>query len=163
MKRVLLCCSMLLAGCNREYRDLRPDPPHDAIAEAARESELQPGVALPTPAVKNPYDGNAYAISEGRRLYGWYNCAGCHANGGGAIGPPLMDSEWIYGGQDANIFETIVKGRPNGMPSFGGHIPKHQVWQLVAYVKSLSNNQSKYAIPARADHTLGRTAAEGKQ
>ena len=34
-----------------------------------------------------------------------------------------MDREWIYGGQPANIFATIVEGRPNGMPSWRGRIP----------------------------------------
>ena len=36
------------------------------------------------------------------------------------------------------VFATIVEGRPNGMPSFGGKIPDYQVWQLVAYVRSMS-------------------------
>ena len=69
---------------------------------------------------------NAYARREGKRLFSWYNCIGCHANGGGGMGPPLMDDEWIYGSEPANIFATIVEGRPNGMPSFGGSIPETQ-------------------------------------
>ena len=74
-------------------------------------------------AVANPYYGSAYDISEGQRLYQWYNCVGCHANGGGGMGPPLIKEEWIYGGEPPNIFDTIVKGRPNGMPTWGGRIP----------------------------------------
>lgn len=62
----------------------------------------------------------------------------CHFHGGGGIGPPLMDDLWIYGSEPENIFATIVQSRPNGMPSFGGKIPEFQVWQLAAYVRSLS-------------------------
>jgi cytochrome c oxidase cbb3-type subunit 3 len=47
-----------------------------------------------------------------------------------------MDAEWRYGGDPAQVFQSIAQGRPNGMPSFGGHIPEDQVWQIVAYVRS---------------------------
>ena len=98
------------------------------------------------------YQENAYAISEGQRLFSWYNCAGCHFHGGGGIGPPLMDDLWIYGSEPQNIHATIIQGRPNGMPAFGGRIPDYQVWQLAAYVRSLSGLTPKDAVPARSDH-----------
>jgi cytochrome c oxidase cbb3-type subunit 3 len=63
-----------------------------------------------------------------------------------------MDAQWIYGEQPQNIFATIVEGRPNGMPSFRGRVPTQQVWQLVAYVRSLSGQVSKDAAPSRSDH-----------
>jgi cytochrome c oxidase cbb3-type subunit 3 len=31
-----------------------------------------------------------------------------------------MDDQWVYGDAPQNLFATIVQGRPNGMPSFGG-------------------------------------------
>ena len=40
--------------------------------------------------------------------------------GGGGIGPPLMDDRWIYGSAPENIYASIVQGRPNGMPAWGG-------------------------------------------
>jgi cytochrome c oxidase cbb3-type subunit 3 len=60
-----------------------------------------------------------------------------------------MDDVWIYGSEPVNIVATIVQGRPNGMPSFGGRIPESQVWQLVAYVRSLSGQVSKNTAPSR--------------
>ena len=66
------------------------------------------------------------------------NCSGCHSHGGGGMGPPLMDSQWIYGSDAANIFATIVEGRPNGMPSFGSKLPPDSIWKLATYVRSLS-------------------------
>ena len=107
------------------------------FGDAARESDAAAGRRADRSRTSaNPYDGNAYAISEGQRLFSWYNCTGCHANGGGGIGPPLIKTEWIYGGEPANLFDTIVKGRPNGMPAWGGKIPEYQIWQIVAFVRS---------------------------
>jgi len=90
-------------------------------------------------------------VSEGKRLFSQYNCSGCHANGGGGIGPPLMDQGWIYGSEPANIFATIMQGRPNGMPSFRNRIPEYQGWEIVAYVRSLSGQLPSDVAPARGD------------
>jgi cytochrome c oxidase cbb3-type subunit 3 len=146
------CCIVALTACQREQRELRPSPARLAVfGDAVRQSDLQPGGRQSQPNVSNPYEGSAYAISEGKRLYGWYNCSGCHTNGGGGIGPPLIKEEWLYGSEPANLFDTIVKGRPNGMPSWAGRIPEYQVWQLVAFVRSLSNQEPKSATPIRGD------------
>ena len=69
------------------------------------------------------YEENAYAIAEGKRLFSAYNCVGCHGHGGGGMGPPLMDDNWIYGEEPEQIFSTLVEGRPNGMPTFGAEDP----------------------------------------
>lgn len=98
------------------------------------------------------YADNAWAMAEGKRLYVWFNCNGCHGHGGGGMGPPLMDSTWIYGHELEDIFATIVQGRPNGMPSFKDRIPEYMVWQLAAYVRSISGIARKDAAPARSDH-----------
>ena len=141
-----------LTGCQRERTNLRPSPSSVVVfANAATESDLHPGGAPSRAIASYPAQGNAYAISEGQRLFNWYNCSGCHANGGGGIGPPLIKQDWIYGGQPENIFDTIVKGRPNGMPAWGGKIPEYQIWQIVAFVRSLSGMEQKSATPARSD------------
>lgn len=153
----------LTVACRREQRTLREEPARTGLSAAARESDLQPGGPLPRKEVKSPYEGNAYAISEGQRLFAWYNCAGCHgANGGGSIGPPLTGASLTYGIAPENIFDTIIKGRPNGMPAWGGRIPEYQVWQIVAYVRSLSGQQPKNASPARPDAMEHKTAAQLK-
>jgi cytochrome c oxidase cbb3-type subunit 3 len=101
--------------------------------------------------MKSPYEGNAYGLSEGKRLYSAFNCNGCHQNGGGGIGPALSDDRWIYGASPDQIYSTIVEGRPNGMPAFGGRVPDQQVWQIVGFVQALSGNVPKDAAPARND------------
>jgi cytochrome c oxidase cbb3-type subunit 3 len=155
------CCLLTLIACQREQRDPRPSPAISGIlGDAAGESTLLPGGISAPRSVLNPYEGNAYAISEGQRLFNWYNCSGCHANGGGGIGPPLIKEDqrdWTYGGEPFNIFDTIVKGRPNGMPAWGGKIPEYQIWQIVTYVRSLNNLEPKAATPSRPDSLEQKT------
>ncbi|MBY0497287.1 MAG: cytochrome c [Cyanobacteria bacterium] len=149
-RRLAIALLVLTAACERERRDFKL-PNGDHLTAATQVSQLQPGAPSPPPVVESPFQDNAYALSEGKRLYSAFNCVGCHAQGGGAIGPALMDHRWIYGSRPDQIFSTIVQGRPNGMPSFAGKIPDQQVWQLVAYVQSMSGNVPKDAAPARND------------
>ena len=153
---IALCSVCVFSACQREKRDLRPAPSRLAIyGDAALESPIQPGGAQSRQRVTNPYNHSAYDISEGNRLFSWYNCTGCHSHGGGGIGPPLIKTEWIYGGEPANLFDTIVKGRPNGMPSWGSRIPEYQIWQLIAYVRSLNGQQPASATMSRPDEIEG--------
>ena len=105
---------------------------------------LFPGGGSPPP--ENPlvkvYQGNPQYISEGRRLFSWYNCSGCHANGGGGMGPALMNDQWRYGGRLDQIYASIAQGRPNGMPSWAGKLPDAQIWEIAAFVRSLSSPAS---------------------
>jgi cytochrome c oxidase cbb3-type subunit 3 len=66
-----------------------------------------------------------------------------------------MDKEWLYGHEPANIYASIVEGRPKGMPAFGGRIPDEQVWQIVAYVRSMSGQLRKDVAPSRSDSLAG--------
>ena len=117
---VLLCCAVLFASCKREERGFRVQPSAAEKVSTATMSDLHPGGG-PTPAgTKNGYEESAYQVSEGQKLYMSFNCVGCHFHGGGGIGPPLMDNEWIYGHDPQQIFASIVEGRPNGMPAFRG-------------------------------------------
>ena len=151
--RLLLIGALVVStvsACERERRDFKL-PNGEQLAQATRLTDLQAGSPSQPGSVGSPFRNNAYGLSEGKRLYNAYNCSGCHAQGGGAIGPALMDHRWIYGSRPDQIYSTIVEGRPNGMPAFGGRIPEQQLWQIVAYVESLSGNVSKAAAPSRND------------
>jgi len=67
------------------------------------------------------------------------------------MGPPLNDSEWIYGSAPENIVQTIIEGRPDGMPSYRGKISNSQLWQLAAYVRTLAGLTPKDTWPMRSD------------
>ena len=168
MNRAKLCliaavASLWLSACDRERRAFEA-PATSASAPQVRQDAVQPGVAMGTappgapvmPQTAYTYENNAYAVSQGKRLFRWFNCSGCHAAGGGGdAGPPLSDDEWRYGSAPVNVFRSIVEGRPSGMPSFGGHLSEDQVWQLVAYVRSLSGQLRRDAAPGRGDTLQG--------
>ena len=71
-----------------------------------------------------------------------------------------MDAQWIYGETPENIYSTITEGRPNGMPSFRQKIPDSQVWQLVAYVRSMSGQLRKDVEPTRNDDMNARRSEQ---
>ncbi|MFC3067683.1 c-type cytochrome [Phenylobacterium soli] len=146
--------ALTLGACNREARDLKPTPTAETGPHAVSVSDLYPG-PVPSPTPDDPraqeYEGNAFHIANGQRYFKWFNCVGCHFNGGGGIGPPLMDETWRYGGKMEQIYASISQGRPNGMPSFKDKIPEAQIWEIAAYVRSLSGEANKIAAPSRQD------------
>jgi cytochrome c oxidase cbb3-type subunit III len=165
-RRELIAAALLaaaLSACQREDRRFRTWPPAASAIPAVRQSQLQPGPTTRDLAVRNEYEGNAWAVSEGKRLYNQFNCSGCHFQGGGGIGPPLMDSQWIYGSQPENIFATIIEGRPNGMPSFRGKLGNDQVWKLVAYVRSMSGLLAKDVASGRNDDMQVRSQEQSTE
>jgi cytochrome c oxidase cbb3-type subunit 3 len=143
---------LCLANCKREERRFDEVSP-GTNPGLVRQSDLQiaGGVATVLANTRTPYDENAYAMNEGKRLFNWFNCSGCHAQGGGGMGPALIDDEWIYGRDPSQIFNTIAEGRPNGMPSFAGKIQEQQIWQLVSYVRSMNGAVRSDAAPGRND------------
>jgi len=147
----LLLVAAFLSGCEREDRPFRVDAPSAGRTALAPLSDLRPGPPSRPTHMANEYEENAYSMNEGKRLFEQFNCVGCHAHGGGGMGPPLMDSLWVYGGAPEQVFATIVEGRPNGMPSFRGRIADYQVWQLVAYVRSMSGLVPFDAATNRSD------------
>jgi cytochrome c oxidase cbb3-type subunit 3 len=129
----------LASGCNSSKPVMVPasTSPNDRVAVGP----VPGGEAIPVE-TKNPYSGNAVAIQDGRRLFDWYNCSGCHGgHGGGGMGPSLRDETWLYGSRDDQIYDSIAAGRSKGMPSWGSKIPQNQIWELVAYLKTMRTSQ----------------------
>jgi cytochrome c oxidase cbb3-type subunit III len=154
--RLLPVAMLVLVACAREKRELR-EAPDDAGTKLAPAPIVAGGLTRTAPdsARIGPVQltrSQAYTVSEGKRLYSQWNCASCHAHGGGAWGPPLMDAEWLYGGSDAEILASIIQGRPNGMPAFGARISRAQGKQLTAFVVSLSGRVRADVRSGRPEH-----------
>jgi cytochrome c oxidase cbb3-type subunit III len=131
--RASLLMLMLLAGCDREARDPRGSPlPESAPLISAA---IRPDVTDPR---SIGYQNNAMHVSNGQLYYHWMNCNGCHSEGGGGIGPALMDGKWRYGSSMESVVQTIANGRPNGMPAFAGKMTPQQIWEVAAFVRSLA-------------------------
>ncbi len=157
-----LAALALLGGCAREKRQ-KPGPPLVGSIPAVSPDTIFPGNGSLPPL--NPrlaaYQGNAEAIAKGQQLFSWMNCSGCHSHGGGGMGPPLIDPEWRYGGRIDQIAATIAEGRPNGMPAWRGKLTDEQIWQLAAYVRSLSGLVPKDVVSARTD-TMSNTPPQSQ-
>ena len=108
------------------------------------------GAPPPQDPIGARFEGNQLAIAAGKELFGQMNCTGCHFNGGGGMGPALMSGHWRYGGRIDQIYASIAQGRPNGMPSWQDNLTPAMMWDLAAYVKSLSapvSSASQNAVP----------------
>ena len=145
--------ALMLGACDREEHHSRAKPVGETVPGGESPDTIFPGTssAPPLDARAKLYDNNANAIAMGQTLYTQMNCVGCHSHGGGGMGPPLMDDEWRYGGRIDQIATTIAEGRPNGMPAWRGKLTEHQIWDLAAYVRSLSGLPSKDAVSSRTE------------
>ncbi len=102
---------------------------------------IQAGARL-SPDSSPPAPPDTQAIRMGLALFNSYNCDGCHSDGAaGAVGPSLADGRWRYGGSPAEISQSILEGRPLGMPSYRA-IAGQGTRYLVAYLLSLQDTTS---------------------
>ena len=98
------------------------------------------GSAADKPASGNPFSKSAKSVVEGRKIYLKYGCAGCHGlGGGGGMGKPISDDEWIFGSDDQTLFKLLRGEIPQQtMPgSIGQTMTDDEVWKVLAYVRSL--------------------------
>jgi len=94
--------------------------------------------AEPRP-TKNPLDGNAQAISNGKAMFRT-RCAGCHGpDARGFLGPDLTGF-WAGGGTDDRMFDIVRRGVPGTEmpPSDPLRVLDKDIWQTMAYVRTLS-------------------------
>jgi mono/diheme cytochrome c family protein len=87
----------------------------------------------PTAAEKRVQD-----VVEGRKIYLTYGCVGCHGvTGGGGMGKPILDDQWIFGSDDATLFKLIRGEVPKQtMPNaIGKVLTDEQIQQVILYVR----------------------------
>ena len=108
--------------------------------------------------IKNPYT-SPEDVAAGGRIFRSH-CAACHGSEGvGGRGSALTSGEFHHGGSDAAIFKNISEGiAGTEMPS--AFFEGRQLWQLVAYVRSLSERPSNPSH--RGDAARGRSLFDGK-
>jgi cytochrome c oxidase cbb3-type subunit 3 len=101
-----------------------------------------PGAVSPEANVQNPAANDPQAVERGMKYFNAFNCVGCHAaNGGGGMGPSLSDaSSFKYPTNPGALFVVISHGAPLGMPAWGTVLPQTAIWDLVAYIGSISKS-----------------------
>ena len=110
---------------------------------------------------KNPFAGNAEAITAGHKLYD-QTCLGCHGADarGGERGPSLAGA-LKRGSSEGEIFQNIRGGIAGSqMPAFS-QLTAEQGWQLVTYIRSLSP-VSKPGETVTGDAIAGAAVFNGK-
>jgi cytochrome c oxidase cbb3-type subunit 3 len=143
-----LACLVTCAACDNSLADAAPlgNSPSALVPLGP-----VPGPRSTTPALESPVLRDEDALNAGRIYFLRYNCAGCHGDhGGGGMGPSLRDQEWIYGGEEDDLFDSIAEGRGHGMPAWGTKVPDDVIWKLVAYVQSLRTGRE----PEPPDQTI---------
>ena len=101
---------------------------------AARTTEA--GVAIDETNVEVSTDESV--LANGGKIYA-RTCAVCHApDGGGGIGPNLVDEYWLHGGSINDIFKTIKYGVPDkGMISWQSQMSASNMSDLSSFIFSL--------------------------
>jgi cytochrome c oxidase cbb3-type subunit 3 len=97
------------------------------------------------------------AMSTARNLFA-LNCSSCHGSDArGAKGfPNLTDNDWLWGGGEETIYQTIAMGRENAMPPWGAALGPDGVEQVMAYVLSLSGRPMTGNLGSAATIAAGR-------
>jgi mono/diheme cytochrome c family protein len=130
---VLVLSAVLLAACggSAEPTVVRQDPPADYAGKT------------------NPYAGDQAAIDAGTTLY-TQNCESCHGPKGLGDGPagaaldphPGNLQNASKDASEAYLFWIVneggaAAGRSPSMASYKGVLSEDEIWQVLAYVKTL--------------------------
>jgi cytochrome c-L len=89
---------------------------------------------------KDPYVGNAEAVTAGKVLYD-ENCQACHMpDGTGGMGPSLIDDVFLNERADTDVgkFEIIHSGAAGAMRPFSKRgITQDQILKIIAFLHTL--------------------------
>lgn len=111
------------------------------VTEHETKFPQKPALVVDVTTGENPYRGDATAIKEGEGTYKQI-CSACHGPAAeGAVGPSLVDSEWLHGNTDKQVFENIMKGigpekqklNRGGMPPWEG-LGAEKVYAVMAWL-----------------------------
>ena len=85
-----------------------------------------------------------YDAAAGKKIFA-ANCVSCHGDNGKGnqeLGAPdLTDKIWLYGSDEATLFETISNGRAGVMPAWVGRLDPATIKALAVYVHSLGGGK----------------------
>lgn len=107
------------------------------VAQARAQLEQRLAAVKDKPLRELAHDQSA--MSTARNLFG-ANCSTCHGSDArGARGfPNLTDADWLWGGNEDAIYQTIAHGRTGSMPALGEVLGPQGLNEVASYVVSLS-------------------------
>jgi cytochrome c oxidase cbb3-type subunit III len=106
----------------------------------------------------NPLARSRVAVQAGAKRFG-EGCALCHGSKAeGGRGPALANNRELFEIDDGELFDIIEHGiAGTNMPP--SNLPEQNVWEVAAYLRSLSNPASE--TPIEGDAKAGRTLFYG--
>jgi mono/diheme cytochrome c family protein len=135
-----------------EHDDAEGEHAEDEEEHMGEDSEHEHLEVPPTyEGLTNPFDGDADAISAGAELFS-ATCESCHGPQGKGDGPAaaaldprpatLADADMMADMTDGYIFWRITEGGAmepfnSAMPAWGSTFSEQEVWQLIAFLRTL--------------------------
>lgn len=105
-----------------------------------KEAPQAPAPSAGAPAAMPEGMNDQQQTAMGRAIFN-KRCASCHGTDGNGMGtssgPALDQAQFKYGKTPEAVKESILKGRPNGMPAFGSALQEIEIDTLVGFVLSL--------------------------
>lgn len=94
-----------------------------------------------TTATTNPLAGDPDAIKFGMGMFR-SRCADCHGMDAKGVRGPDITQVWSSGRSDAGLFQTVANGVPNTEMPANPRMSERELWQLLAYLRTLSTPAS---------------------
>ena len=108
--------------------------------------------AQPRP-VTNPLGGDPKAAEGGKNIYRG-RCGVCHGiDAKGYRGSDLTGGDWVHGGTDPQVFQTISAGVPGTEMPANPNMSDDEIWMVIAYLRTLASPGG--AAPERGDAARG--------
>ncbi|MFP5229414.1 MAG: c-type cytochrome [Acidobacteriota bacterium] len=132
---------------------LQQAPPAPAAPPAAAPSQ---SAIPPEDAAKvNPVKATPESQARAKQIYGW-DCAMCHGDNGDGKGDVAAEQKLTMSDfrntlktlSDGQIFYIIHNGQGKDMPGEGPRAKPDEVWNLVIYLRKMSNSPAPAAPPA---------------
>jgi len=131
-----------------EHAEAPTGDEHGADADEHEHAEIPDAFASMT----NPVAGDAAAIEAGQTIYS-ANCASCHGENGGGDGPAaaaldpkptaFSDADIMATMTDSYLYWRISEGGiappfNSQMPPWKDALSEEQIWQVITYIRTLS-------------------------
>jgi len=122
-------------------------------SQAPAQATTSSSSTIPAEAVHqvNPVKPTSESLAMGKKYYG-YDCAMCHGNNGDGKGEVALSEKFkigdftdpttLKGRTDGELFYIIKNGRGQ-MPPEGDRVKPTELWNMVNYIRSLSNKKGQ--------------------
>jgi mono/diheme cytochrome c family protein len=150
----------LLAAQNKDEHEAGRNKNKENVAREGPSTSRGTNTAYqPVPVAEarraNPVKATPESVASGKKIFG-FDCALCHgADGQGKSEisrqtkmPDLTASASLQGRTDGELFYRIKTGHGD-MPPEGNRVKPEQLWDLVNYVRSLSEKKSAEEKPKK--------------